>query len=148
MIGAGPGNGSSTIEELVLLISASNLTATGRAGHDRRGRLGSSDTPPRRAFSMPAPRTVACPHCRQGHCPWDRTLGLQGRDLTPAAVQLAALAGILTSCGEARTKALPKRAGLRLAESTGERITEAAGQRSEGKKLVSVHFYARICRRN
>jgi hypothetical protein len=52
-----------------------------------------------------------------------------GRDLTPAAVQLTALAGVLTSFGEARAKVLPKMAGLRLAESTVERITEAAGQR-------------------
>src|SRR5262249_1165790 len=70
-----------------------------------------------------------CRHCRQGHCPWDRTLGLQGRDLTPAAVQLTALAGVLTSFGEARAKVLPKLAGLRLAESTVQRVTEAAGQR-------------------
>ena len=70
-----------------------------------------------------------CRHCRQGHCPWDRTLGVQGRDLTPAAVQLTALAGVLTSFGEARAKVLPKMAGLRLAESTVQRVTEATGQR-------------------
>ena len=54
---------------------------------------------------------------------------MQGRDLTPAAVQLTALAGVLTSFGEARAKVLPKMAGLRLAESTVQRVTEAAGQR-------------------
>lgn len=54
---------------------------------------------------------------------------MQGRDLTPAAVQLTALAGVLTSFGEACAKVLPKMAGLRLAESTVQRITEAAGQR-------------------
>src|SRR5262245_726542 len=59
----------------------------------------------------------------------DRTLGVQGRDLTPAAVQLTALAGVLTSFGEAQAKVLPKMAGLRLAESTVQRVTEAAGQR-------------------
>jgi hypothetical protein len=56
-------------------------------------------------------------------------LGLQGRDLTPAAVQLTALAGVLTSFGEACAKVLPKMAGLRLAESTVQRVTEACGQR-------------------
>ena len=54
---------------------------------------------------------------------------MQGRDLTPAAVQLTALAGVLTSFGEARAKVLPKMAGLRLAESTVQRVTEVAGQR-------------------
>jgi len=44
-------------------------------------------------------------------------------------VQLTALAGVLTSFGEARAKVLPKMAGLRLAESTVQRTTEAAGRR-------------------
>jgi hypothetical protein len=70
-----------------------------------------------------------CPHCHHGHCPWDATLGLDGGDLTPAAVQLTALAGLLTSFEEARAKVLPQMAGLHLAESTVERVTEAAGQR-------------------
>jgi hypothetical protein len=44
-------------------------------------------------------------------------------------VPLTALAGVLTSCGAARAKVLPKMAGLRLAESTVQRVTEAAGRR-------------------
>jgi hypothetical protein len=70
-----------------------------------------------------------CPHCRQGFCPFDHTLGLTAHDLTPAAEQLVSLAGVLDSFAEATTKVLPKMAGLRLAESTVERVTEAAGQR-------------------
>jgi hypothetical protein len=70
-----------------------------------------------------------CPHCRQGDCPWDAVLGLTDRDLTPAATELTTLAGILTSFEEARAKVLPRLAGLRLAESTVERVTEAVGER-------------------
>ncbi len=75
-----------------------------------------------------------CRHCGQGHSPWDQTLGLTGSDLTPVATELTTLAGLLTSFEEARTKVLPKMAGLRLAESTVERITEAAGQRLQAER--------------
>jgi hypothetical protein len=65
---------------------------------------------------------------------------LRGRDLTPAAVQLTALAGVLTSFGEARARALPKMAGPRLAESAVQRITEAAGRRlKEGRARGRTH---------
>jgi len=70
-----------------------------------------------------------CPRCRAGHCPHDGVLGLAAQDLTPAARQLVALAGTLTAFAEAAEKVLPKMAGLRVAESTAQRITEAAGAR-------------------
>jgi hypothetical protein len=47
--------------------------------------------------------------------------------LTPAAREAACLAGALTGFAEAAGVTLPKLAGLRLAESTVERATEAAG---------------------
>ena len=50
-------------------------------------------------------------------------------DLTPAAEEQVSLAGTLTSFAEAAQKVLPRMTGLRLAESTAERTTEAAGQR-------------------
>jgi hypothetical protein len=50
-------------------------------------------------------------------------------DLTPGAQEAVSLAGLLASFAEAATKILPKLAGLRLAESTVERATEAAGAR-------------------
>ena len=49
--------------------------------------------------------------------------------LTPAAEQVVALAGTLSSFGEGAERILPKMAGLRVSESTVERTTEAAGQR-------------------
>lgn len=77
-----------------------------------------------------------CPHCRSGHCPWDAALRLAAGDLTPAAEELVSLAGLLGSFAEASQKVLPRLAGLRLAESTAERTTEAAGARL-GERLTA-----------
>jgi hypothetical protein len=68
-----------------------------------------------------------CRHCRSGHCPHDALLRLGGGELTAGAREAASLAGALGSFAEAAEKVLPKLAGLRLAESTVERATEAAG---------------------
>jgi hypothetical protein len=70
-----------------------------------------------------------CRRCRRGFCPWDEVLGLTAADLTPAADEVVCLAGVQASFAEAVAKTLPKLAGLRLAESTAERATEAAGGR-------------------
>jgi len=67
--------------------------------------------------------------CRRGHCPADVAFGLRGADLTPGAEQLAVLFGTVASFAEAAERLLPKASGLRLAESTIERATEAAGVR-------------------
>ncbi len=60
---------------------------------------------------------------------------LSAEALTPAAREAACLAGALTSFAEAAGVTLPKLAGLRLAESTVERATEAAG-RDLGERLA------------
>jgi hypothetical protein len=70
-----------------------------------------------------------CPACHQGHVPLDAVLGLSTTKLTPAAEEVATLAGTVGSFAEAAEKLLPKLSGLRLAESTVERTTEAAGTR-------------------
>lgn len=70
-----------------------------------------------------------CRTCGRGHVFWDRTLGLSQHRLTPAASQIVALAGAKTSFAEASQTELRKLAGLRLSESTVERVTEDAGQR-------------------
>lgn len=70
-----------------------------------------------------------CAGCGQGFCPWDAVLGVTAAALSPAAAEVACMAGIQTSFAEASEKVLPKLAGLRLAESTVERTTEAAGLR-------------------
>ncbi len=81
-----------------------------------------------------------CPHCHAGHCPWDTALRLTVGDLTPAAEELVGLAGTLTSFAEAAAKVLPRMAGLRLAESTGERTTETAGQRLRRRRAAGETF--------
>jgi hypothetical protein len=55
---------------------------------------------------------------------------------------LVSLAGTLTSFAEAATKVLPRMAGLRLAESTAERTTEAAGQRLRQQRAAGQTFGA------
>jgi hypothetical protein len=70
-----------------------------------------------------------CPSCRQGHVPVDAVLGFSSRKLTPGAQEIATLAGTISSFADAAEKFLPKMSGLRLAESTVERTTEAAGER-------------------
>lgn len=52
--------------------------------------------------------------------------------LSPGAAEVACSAGVQTSFAEASKKGLPTLAGLRLAESTVERSTEAAGERWAG----------------
>ena len=81
-----------------------------------------------------------CPRCRSGHCPWDAALRLAGGDLTPAAEELVSLAGLLASFAEAAGKVLPRLAGLRLAESTAERTTEAAGARLARRRAAGQTF--------
>jgi len=65
---------------------------------------------------------------------------LTASDLTPAAEELVSLAGTLTSFAEAAQKVLPRMAGLRLAESTAERTTEAAGQRLRRQRVAGQTF--------
>lgn len=81
-----------------------------------------------------------CASCRKGCQPWCDTLRLGKPALTPAAEEIAALAGVLGSFADGADRVLHKMAGLRLSESTVERTTEAAGQRvrrqlGEGKSL-------------
>src|ERR1700733_14590962 len=66
-----------------------------------------------------------CRSCRQGHIPWDRAVGLGVATLTPAASEVASLAGVQTSFAQAAEVTLQKLCGLRLSESTVERVTEA-----------------------
>jgi hypothetical protein len=70
-----------------------------------------------------------CEHCHQGHFPWDELLRLSPQRLTPAAQEVASLAGIQESFGKAAGRTLRKLAGIRVCESTVERTTEAAGER-------------------
>jgi len=74
--------------------------------------------------------SYGCPRCGQGHRPWDRVAGLTAGRLTAGAERIVSRAGRLgDSFEEAAAKALPEWCGLRLAEATVRRTTEAAGRR-------------------
>lgn len=77
-----------------------------------------------------------CRLCHAGFVPWDDTLRLSAEALTPAAREVISMSGGLSSFAEAATLSLPKLCGLRVAESTVERATEAAG-RDVGDRLAS-----------
>lgn len=70
-----------------------------------------------------------CRGCGHGHVPWDQTLGLGVATLTPAASEVASIAGVQTSFAQSAEMTLQKLCGLRLSESTVERVTESAGER-------------------
>src|SRR5690606_338509 len=83
-----------------------------------------------------------CRACRQGQVPWDASLAVGRRDLTPAAAEITTLAGTLTSFAEASERTLQKMAGLRLSESTVERTTEEAGWRLRDLRRARLRFGA------
>jgi hypothetical protein len=70
-----------------------------------------------------------CGGCHRGSFPRDRRLGLAAAHLTPAASEVASIAGVQTSFAQSAEVTLQKMCGLRLSESTVERVTEAAGER-------------------
>lgn len=70
-----------------------------------------------------------CRGCSAGHIPWERTLGLSNRRLTPAAGEVVSMLGVQSSFAEVSERTLRKACGLRLSESTVERTTAAAGER-------------------
>ena len=61
--------------------------------------------------------------------PRRRRVGGAASTRTPGAEDIATLAGTCDSFADAAAKLVPKRAGLRLSESTVARTTEAAGER-------------------
>jgi hypothetical protein len=82
-----------------------------------------------------------CGRCGQGLFPWDEQVGLTPKRLTPAAEETVSMAGALTdSFAEAAEKLLPTMTGLRLAETTVQRTTEAAGERL-GSHLQQGHTF-------
>ncbi len=67
-----------------------------------------------------------CPKCRHGVFPRDQKLGLGRRTLSPAAAQVVSIVGVQTSFAQASEVTLAKLCGLKLSESTVERVTEDA----------------------
>jgi hypothetical protein len=70
-----------------------------------------------------------CEHCKHGHFPWDEILRLSPQRLTLAAQEVVTISGIKESFGKVADRSLYKQTGLRLSESTVERVTETAGER-------------------
>jgi len=70
-----------------------------------------------------------CGRCHQGCFPRDRQVGLGAAHLTSAASEVASIAGVQTNFAQSAEVTLQRLCGLRLSESTVERVTEAAGER-------------------
>ena len=85
-----------------------------------------------------------CPHCHGGFAPGDAVMRLPEAALTPAAYEVACLAGALSAFAEAAEVTLPKMAGLRLAESTVQRAAEAAGA-EVGRRLAAGEVFGGAC---
>lgn len=83
-----------------------------------------------------------CAACRASQQPWDAALGLGKRRLTPGAKEAITLAGLLTSFGQAARQTLVKLTGIKVSESTVQRVTEEAGeelgQRLEAKETFGA----------
>lgn len=81
-----------------------------------------------------------CRSCGQGHFPWEQTLGLSTHRLTPAASEVVCMLGVQGSFAEVSERTLRKACGLRLSESTVERVTEDAGARLLQLQAERVKF--------
>lgn len=82
-------------------------------------------------------------HCRQcgtSDRSWEESLRVGERQLTVAAAELVAVAGVLSGFEEAAGKTLRKLSGMRLSESTVRRTTEDAGERLRQMLQERIHF--------
>ncbi len=86
-----------------------------------------------------------CRGCHQSHLPWEQTLGLGAQRLTPAASEVVSMLGVQSSFAEVGERTLKKACGLRLSESTVERVTENAGERLRGLLEKRVKFGEAEC---
>lgn len=68
-----------------------------------------------------------CQACGEGCCPWEEFLRIAAQRLTPAAREVVCLTGVQQSFGQAANRTLHKLTGLRLCESSVQRLTEATG---------------------
>ncbi len=81
-----------------------------------------------------------CKHCHTGHHPWDEALRLGDRRVTAGAEEAIALAGLLTSFGQAARNTLAKLTGIHVSESTVQRVTEDAGAKL-GQRLAAKETF-------
>ena len=76
-----------------------------------------------------------CKACRSGFCPWDEVLDLDNSDTTPAAREVASMAGAVEAFGQAATF-LNRMSGVQLSESSVQRTSEAVGA-DIGRRLAA-----------
>jgi hypothetical protein len=69
-----------------------------------------------------------CCDCGVGQKPWEGKLRIGKRRVTAAAAEAISLAGLVTSFGRAQRQTLKKLTGIRVSESTVQRVTEDAGE--------------------
>jgi hypothetical protein len=81
-----------------------------------------------------------CRHCHTGYQPWDEALRLGDRRVTAGAEEAISLAGLLTSFGRAARNTLTKLTGIRVSESTVQRVTEDAGEKLGRRLAVKETF--------
>lgn len=81
-----------------------------------------------------------CRHCHTGYRPWDEALRLGDRRVTAGAEEAITLAGLLTSFGRAARNTLVKLTGIRVSESTVQRVTEDAGEKL-GQRLAAKETF-------
>jgi hypothetical protein len=77
-----------------------------------------------------------CRGCGTGSCPWDDRVGLTAQRHSPGVERLATLCGANADSFEKAAELLQEASGIRLSESTVERVTEAVGER------IATHLQA------
>jgi hypothetical protein len=88
-----------------------------------------------------APRAYYhCKHCHAGQCPGDNILRLGVGDLTPGAAEMVCLGGVLDSFATVAHEILPRMVGLRVSESTVQRMTEGVGH-DEGRRHAAGEVF-------
>lgn len=86
-----------------------------------------------------------CRACRHGLFPRDQQLGLDKRMLSPAAREVVSITGVQTSFAQSSEVTLRKLCGLKVSESTVERVTEDAGERLKQLLEEQVTFGQTQC---
>jgi hypothetical protein len=104
----------------------------------------------RRPLSLFGPLRYArayyyCRRCGRGLFPFDDQAGISARDLTPAAEQLATLAGGVADSFGKGADLLAEMAGLHLSESTVQRTTEDTGDRLAALLAEGITFGPAVC---
>ncbi len=81
-----------------------------------------------------------CRACNAGQKPWEEKLRIGKRRVTAAAAEAISLAGLLTSFGRAQRQTLKKLTGIRVSESTVQRVTEDAGEALAQRQAAKETF--------